>query len=180
MALSRIELAERRVERPERNQSFQFYSSMSAWFYILRLKPGALYVGATTDLHQRFKDHCSGKACRTTSLDPPVAIVYTEEVENFSDARRREARSPFSRRFRNLAPPRQAPKILTVLPSLFRYVPAASVVLLVMVVLPVLQVAVPADLLPSEPMERGRNSSSLDHNPRTVVVRRRIPETFVP
>ena len=64
---------------------------MPAWFYILRLKSGALYVGATTDLQQRYKDHCSGKACRTTSADRPVAVVYSEQLETFSDARRREA-----------------------------------------------------------------------------------------
>ena len=64
---------------------------MPAWFYILRLESGALYVGATADLKQRYKDHCSGKACRTTSLDPPVTVVYSEELETFSDSRRREA-----------------------------------------------------------------------------------------
>ncbi len=64
---------------------------MSAWFYILRLKSGALYVGASADLDQRYKDHCSGKACRTTSLDPPSALLYSEELETFSDARQREA-----------------------------------------------------------------------------------------
>lgn len=64
---------------------------MPAWFYILRLESGALYIGATTDLNQRYLDHRSGKACRTTSLDPPVALIYSEELETFSDARRREA-----------------------------------------------------------------------------------------
>ena len=64
---------------------------MSAWFYILRLKSGALYIGATTDLNQRYKDHCSGKACRTTSLDPPVTLLYSEKLETFSEARKREA-----------------------------------------------------------------------------------------
>ena len=59
--------------------------------YILRLKAGALYVGATTNLNQRYQDHCSGKACQTTSLDPPVALLYSEKLETFSDARRREA-----------------------------------------------------------------------------------------
>ena len=49
---------------------------MPAWLYILRLKSGALYIGATADLNQRYKDHCTGKACRTTSLDPPVAVIY--------------------------------------------------------------------------------------------------------
>ena len=64
---------------------------MPAWFYILRLKSGALYIGATTDLDQRYKDHCSGKACRTTKLDPLVALVYSEEFETNFEARRREA-----------------------------------------------------------------------------------------
>ncbi len=64
---------------------------MSAWFYILRLKSGALYIGATTDLNQRYRDHCSGKACRTTKLDPPVALVHSEEYQTFGEARKREA-----------------------------------------------------------------------------------------
>ena len=64
---------------------------MSAWFYILRLKSGQLYIGSTTDLDQRYKDHCSGKACRTTQFDPPVSLVYSEELDAFSDARKREA-----------------------------------------------------------------------------------------
>ena len=64
---------------------------MPAWFYILRLKSGALYIGATTDLDQRYKDHCSGKACRTTKLDPPLKLVYAESFPNFPEARQREA-----------------------------------------------------------------------------------------
>lgn len=64
---------------------------MSAWFYILRLKSGQLYIGSTTDLDQRYKDHCSDNACRTTQLDPPLALLYSEEIKTFSEARRREA-----------------------------------------------------------------------------------------
>lgn len=64
---------------------------MPAWFYILRLKSANLYVGSTTDLEKRYEDHCCGRACRTTTLDPPVALVYSEEYETFSEARRREA-----------------------------------------------------------------------------------------
>jgi predicted GIY-YIG superfamily endonuclease len=64
---------------------------MPAWFYVLRLKSGALYIGATTDLGQRYTDHCSGKACRTTQLDPPQKLLYSEELDSFSDARKREA-----------------------------------------------------------------------------------------
>jgi putative endonuclease len=62
-----------------------------AWFYILRLRSGKFYTGATTDLEQRFKDHLSGNACRTTRLDPPVALIHSEECQTFSDARKREA-----------------------------------------------------------------------------------------
>jgi putative endonuclease len=64
---------------------------MTAWFYILRLKSGQLYIGSTANLDQRYKDHCSGTACRTTKLDPPVDLVYSEEVDTFSEARKREA-----------------------------------------------------------------------------------------
>jgi putative endonuclease len=64
---------------------------MPAWLYILRLKSGQLYIGSTTELDQRYKDHCSGKACRTTKIDPPVALSYSEEFETFSEARKREA-----------------------------------------------------------------------------------------
>jgi len=64
---------------------------MSAWFYILRLRSGALYPGATTDLKRRYEEHCRGKACRTTELDPPVALVYSEQFPTFPEARRREA-----------------------------------------------------------------------------------------
>lgn len=64
---------------------------MLAQFYILRLRSGQLYVGATTDLQRRWQEHVSGDACRTSKLDPPVAIVYSEEHPTFADARRREA-----------------------------------------------------------------------------------------
>jgi len=65
--------------------------SMTAWTYILRLKSGQLYIGATTDLEKRFEDHLIGQACRTTKLDPPVKVVYSESLLTFSDARKREA-----------------------------------------------------------------------------------------
>jgi predicted GIY-YIG superfamily endonuclease len=64
---------------------------MPAWFYILRLQSGSLYPGATTNLKQRYEEHCAKRACRTTTLNPPIALVYSEEYESLSDARRREA-----------------------------------------------------------------------------------------
>ena len=70
--------------------SFSLFD-MAAWFYILRLQSGALYIGATKNLEQRYKKHCAGSAGKTTALDPPEAIVFKEEYELFSTARRREA-----------------------------------------------------------------------------------------
>jgi predicted GIY-YIG superfamily endonuclease len=64
---------------------------MSAWFYILRLRSGRLYPGATTNLDQRWRDHQSGQACRTTKLDPPITLVLHKQFGTFSEARRREA-----------------------------------------------------------------------------------------
>ena len=62
-----------------------------AYLYILRLKSGSLYIGATTDLKQRYQDHLNGQDCRTTKLDPPLKVVYSESLPTFSDARKREA-----------------------------------------------------------------------------------------
>lgn len=64
---------------------------MTAWFYILRLKSGNLYIGATTHLDQRCQEHFEGKACRTTRLDQPIALVHSEEYKTNVEARRREA-----------------------------------------------------------------------------------------
>jgi putative endonuclease len=64
---------------------------MSAWLYILRLKSGKLYIGATADLDQRCREHFEGKACRTTKVDPPVGLVHSEEYQTNLEARRREA-----------------------------------------------------------------------------------------
>ena len=64
---------------------------MPAWLYFLRLKSGQLYIGSTTDLNRRYKYHCPCKACRTTQMDPPQKLVHSEELDSYSDARRREA-----------------------------------------------------------------------------------------
>jgi len=64
---------------------------MPAWFYILRLRSGTLYPGATKNLEERYKAYLAGRACGTTKLDPPVALVLSEEFQTFSEARKREA-----------------------------------------------------------------------------------------
>ena len=62
-----------------------------AWFYVLRLRSGGLYLGATENIRQRYADHLQGIACRTTHLDPPVGLVLSEEFDTFTQARTREA-----------------------------------------------------------------------------------------
>jgi predicted GIY-YIG superfamily endonuclease len=83
IALSCPKQSEGQVESPEK--------TLPAYLYILRLRSGQLYTGSTTNLDQRYKDHFLGKACRTTRLDPPSELVYSEEIDTFSEARKREA-----------------------------------------------------------------------------------------
>ena len=64
---------------------------MKAWFYVLRLRSGNLYLGAIKNLEERYRAHLTGKACRTTKLDPPIDLVYSEEYKTFTEARKREA-----------------------------------------------------------------------------------------
>jgi putative endonuclease len=59
--------------------------------YFLQLRSGTFYIGASEDPEQRLDDHACGHACRTTQLDPPVALLRVEEFPTFSGARTREA-----------------------------------------------------------------------------------------
>ena len=63
---------------------------MPVYLYILRLKFGNLYIGTTLNLSQRVQEHLEGRACSTTSLDPPLKLVLSEPHESFTEARRRE------------------------------------------------------------------------------------------
>lgn len=59
--------------------------------YLLRLRSGCIYVGASADLGQRLLDHVSGSACRTTRIDVPAAVLRVETHPTFAEARAREA-----------------------------------------------------------------------------------------
>jgi putative endonuclease len=63
---------------------------MSAWFYILRLRSKGLYCGSTHSIEKRINDHFAGRACRTTKIDPPISLVYTEEYPRYKEAFHRE------------------------------------------------------------------------------------------
>jgi putative endonuclease len=59
--------------------------------YFLRLRSGSIYIGTSLELEQRLEDHVSGRACRTTALDAPRAILRIEILTSFPEARAREA-----------------------------------------------------------------------------------------
>jgi predicted GIY-YIG superfamily endonuclease len=57
--------------------------------YVLRCSNRKLYTGSTRDLAKRLYAHNAGKV-RTTKIVRPVQLVYMEEFESYSDARKRE------------------------------------------------------------------------------------------
>ena len=61
-----------------------------SFVYILRLHSGTLYIGCSNDAETRFADHAAGIACRTTAIDPPVAVLFIELQTDFAMARQRE------------------------------------------------------------------------------------------
>ena len=57
--------------------------------YVLRGARGELYKGMTSNLQKRMYDHKS-KHTKTTARMESISIAYTEEFDNFDDARKRE------------------------------------------------------------------------------------------
>ncbi len=90
----RAEVEERGVHivlRSDEARKQQRYATLCRSVYILRLQSGNLYIGSSTNLQKRYQDHLSGKECRTTKIDPPVGLMYSETMHSFSKARKREA-----------------------------------------------------------------------------------------
>lgn len=59
--------------------------------YILKSKKDSqLYLGSTTDLKKRLKEHNDGKVFSTKSRKP-FELVYYEAYKSESDARKRES-----------------------------------------------------------------------------------------
>ncbi len=60
--------------------------------YILKCSDGSLYTGSTTDLKKRVHEHNNLKsAAHYTKIRRPVYVVYSEELETLSLARKKEA-----------------------------------------------------------------------------------------
>lgn len=65
---------------------------MVHYTYILKCADDTLYVGSTNDLEKRLHQHNNLKqGAHYTKIRRPVALVYSEECENLSVARKREA-----------------------------------------------------------------------------------------
>jgi len=62
------------------------------YVYMLRCRDGSLYTGIARDLLRRLARHQSGKASRYTRARLPVTLVWSREVESWSEALREELR----------------------------------------------------------------------------------------
>ena len=67
----------------------------STWYvYIVQCKDGTLYTGLTIDIVRRLKEHNEDniKGAKSLRGKRPVKLVYFEEYNSQSDARKREAK----------------------------------------------------------------------------------------
>jgi len=67
---------------------------MNKWFvYIVECADGTLYTGITTDLQRRLLEHNYGsRSAKYTRSRRPVRMLWNIEVENRSEASKKEAR----------------------------------------------------------------------------------------
>ncbi len=60
--------------------------------YILECADGTLYAGSTNDLNKRLHEHNNSKnGAHYTKIRRPVVLKYSEKLETFSEARKRES-----------------------------------------------------------------------------------------
>ncbi len=64
---------------------------MAHFFYLARCSDGSLYAGTCINVAEREAKHNDGTGAKYTRSKRPVSIIYTEEFETLSDARKREA-----------------------------------------------------------------------------------------
>lgn len=64
---------------------------MPHYFYLARCADDSLYAGTCVDLEEREKTHNEGKGAKYTRSRLPIEMIYHEEFETLSEARKREA-----------------------------------------------------------------------------------------
>jgi putative endonuclease len=69
------------------------HNKMPFFVYILRTSSDTLYIGYTTNLEKRLKEHQSGgkKAAKYTRYFSSLELVYSEKYTTKSEALKREA-----------------------------------------------------------------------------------------
>ena len=92
MALSDPERAHacERVEGESKGQT-PAPGTEPCFVYILKCADGSYYVGCTTDLRERERVHNEGLGAEHTAAHRPVRLVYSEALESWAAARKREA-----------------------------------------------------------------------------------------
>ena len=60
------------------------------YVYLLECANGQFYVGSTTDLERRLKEHEAGRGCAFTKAHLPFRLVYAEEHSSYAEAYARE------------------------------------------------------------------------------------------
>lgn len=58
--------------------------------YILKCANNEYYVGSTSDMEQRLRDHQTGRGADFTKGHLPVKLVYTEEYPTIEEVYKRE------------------------------------------------------------------------------------------
>jgi putative endonuclease len=68
--------------------------------YVLKDKNGKLYKGMTNNIQRRINEHISGHT-KTTKIMKGLKVVYLENYDTFTEARKRELylKSAAGRRF---------------------------------------------------------------------------------
>jgi len=61
------------------------------YVYILQCFDGSYYIGYTTNLKNRLKEHNEGSGGRNTRIKRPVQLLHTERFQNKYAALKREA-----------------------------------------------------------------------------------------
>jgi predicted GIY-YIG superfamily endonuclease len=74
---------------PERSEGL--IMEKAKWVtYILQCSDGSFYTGITNNIKNRIQKHNTGNGAKYTQSRIPVKLIYQEETDNKSTARKRE------------------------------------------------------------------------------------------